>query len=168
MKTSPIILLEPVQDADPGRRSFCVHACQTAAALAMGTVLHGCGGGGSPTAPVNPGDDLPIIAGTPSSGNILVTVDANSPLANVGSVASVQSSLGIVLVARTGQTTFSAVTGICTHEQCTITGHINQTYVCPCHGSRYDTSGSVLNGPATRSLQSFPTQFANNVLTIDV
>jgi cytochrome b6-f complex iron-sulfur subunit len=166
MKTSPIIPLEPV-NVDSGRRSFCVHACQTAAAVAMGTVLHGCGGS-SPTAPVDPGDDLPLISGTPSSGNILVTVDASSPLAAVGSVAIVQSSIGIVLVARTGQSSFSAVTATCTHEQCTITGHIDQTYVCPCHGSRYNTAGSVLNGPATRSLQQFPTQFANNVLTIDV
>jgi len=40
------------------------------------------------------------------------------------------------------------------------------SYVCPCHGSRFDTSGRVLNGPVSRSLRQYQTQFANGVLTI--
>jgi len=40
------------------------------------------------------------------------------------------------------------------------------SYVCPCHGSRFDTSGRVLNGPASRALRQYQTQFANGVLTV--
>jgi cytochrome b6-f complex iron-sulfur subunit len=70
------------------------------------------------------------------------------------------------LVARTAPDAFSAVTSTCTHEVCTITGFENETYVCPCHGSRFDTGGRVVTGPATRPLRSFATRFSGDVLTI--
>ena len=75
---------------------------------------------------------------------------------------------GLILVAHTAADTFTAVTATCTHESCTITGFTGQAFVCPCHGSRFSTSGVVQNGPATRSLRSFATRFASNVLTISV
>ena len=43
-----------------------------------------------------------------------------------------------------------------------------RVYVCPCHGSEFNTSGAVVQGPATSSLRQFPTTFANNVVTISV
>jgi cytochrome b6-f complex iron-sulfur subunit len=78
----------------------------------------------------------------------------------------VQSALGLFLVARTGQNTFSALSAICTHQTCTITGFEGQTYVCPCHGSQFSTGGQVISGPAPTSLRQFATQFDGNVLTI--
>jgi len=97
-----------------------------------------------------------------------VTVDAGSALAAVNSAAMVQTSLGTFLLARTAQDTFSALTAICTHEGCSITGFGNNQFVCPCHGSRFTTAGSVANGPAMRALQQYTTQFANGVLTFTV
>ena len=104
--------------------------------------------------------------GSASSGTVTVTIDASSPLATVGGAALVQSASGSFLVSQTAQGTFVALTAICTHEQCTVTGFQSSRYVCPCHGSQYSTSGSVVQGPATRALQQFATRFAANVLTI--
>ena len=95
-----------------------------------------------------------------------VGVEGGSPLGPVGGAALVRSTVGDFLVAHTAQDTFTALTAICTHEACTITGFRSPTYVCPCHGSQYSTAGQVLSGPATRSLRTFPTQLTGTTLTI--
>ena len=150
------------------RRQFCRQTCTAAGLAALGGALLQACGGGSPTssgggtnAPA-----LPRIAGTVAGGAIQVTIDAASPLAATGSAALVTSAAANVLVARTAADAFTALTATCTHEGCAITGFSGQSYVCPCHGSQFDTAGRVLNGPATRSLRSYQTQFASGVLTI--
>ena len=111
---------------------------------------------------------MSVISGTVANGVVSLTIDANSPLASVGNGALVQTSSGNFLVARTGQGTFSALSSVCTHEVCTIMGYQSQTFVCPCHGSEFNTSGKVTRGPAAASLRQFTTQFSNNVLTISL
>ena len=146
------------------RRVFFVQACQAASLAALGALLPGCSG--SPSSPSSSAPALPTVNGSVSSGAVTVNVDASSPLATVGGAALVQSASGTFLVSQTAQGTFVALTAICTHEQCTVTGFQSSRYVCPCHGSQYSTSGTVVQGPATRALQQFATRFANNVLTI--
>jgi Rieske Fe-S protein len=106
------------------------------------------------------------VTGGVSAGAVVVQIDSASPLATVGGAAQVRSSSGAFLVARTGQETFTALTSTCTHETCTITGFDGSNYVCPCHGSRFTTSGRVVTGPASSPLRTFATQFSNNVLTV--
>ena len=48
---------------------------------------------------------------------------------------------------------FSALSLVCTHLGCTVENN-TQGFACPCHGSRFDTDGNVLHGPAAKSLQS--------------
>ena len=71
-------------------------------------------------------------------------------------------------MSRTAQDAFTALTAICTHEGCTVDRFASPVFVCPCHGSRYSTSGTVVMGPASRALVQFTTRFTNNVLTITV
>lgn len=40
----------------------------------------------------------------------------------------------------------------CTHLGCKINRQENNNFVCPCHGSRYDLEGNVIQGPATLPL----------------
>ena len=157
------------------RRQFCAQACQIASVAAVagsvGTLLQACGGGGGGVTGGSLPPDVPALStlsATAASGGVTLNIDAGSPLAAVGSAALVQSPSGLILVAHTAADTFTAVTATCTHESCTITGFTGQDFVCPCHGSRFSTSGVVQNGPATRSLRSFTTRFASNVLTISV
>lgn len=58
-----------------------------------------------------------------------------------------------VAVYRDERGALHAVSAVCTHMGCQV--HFNeaeQTWDCPCHGSRYDVKGKVLNGPAVRAL----------------
>jgi Rieske Fe-S protein len=156
---------------DQTRREFCAQACQLASAAAVGTLLQACGGGGGSITGGSLPSNVPALStlsATSTSGGVTLNIDAGSALAQVGSAAIVQSPSGLILVAHTAADTFTAVTATCTHENCTITGFTGQDFVCPCHGSRFSTSGVVQNGPATRSLRSFATRFAGNVLTISI
>jgi cytochrome b6-f complex iron-sulfur subunit len=154
------------------RREFCTHACHAAAAVAVGSVLQGCGGGGGGGNPSGPGGGIPsstpltVVNGSVTGGGVTVPVDGGSPLASVGGAALVRSPAADVLVYRSAQDAFQAVTATCTHEACTITGIRNQTYVCPCHGSQFTTAGSVVSGPATRSLRTHNTSLSGATLTI--
>ncbi len=151
------------------RREFCLQACQAVSLAVLGsalsTLLESCG---SKNPVDSGGGDLATIQASLANGTITLTIEANSPLATVGSAALVQYSNSALLVARTAQDSFTALTAICTHQGCTITGYSNQVYMCPCHGSRFGTNGSVIQGPASRALQKYQTQFANNQLVITV
>lgn len=47
------------------------------------------------------------------------------------------------------------VVGVCTHLGCIPLGHQGKYdgWFCPCHGSDYDTSGRIRQGPAPRNLE---------------
>jgi Rieske Fe-S protein len=107
-----------------------------------------------------------VINAGVSNGAAVVTVDGTSPLSSVGSAVLVQSGIGNFLVAHTGTDSFAAFTTICTHEGCVVTGYESQQFVCPCHGSRYNTSGRVVQGPAPSALRQFATSFSDGVLLI--
>ena len=51
-----------------------------------------------------------------------------------------------------GEQGFYALNLVCTHLGCTVNVTAEQI-TCPCHGSRFDTHGQVLQGPADRPLQ---------------
>ena len=46
---------------------------------------------------------------------------------------------------------FYAITSTCTHLGCTV-ARTNEGFACPCHGSRFDSQGRVVGGPAPRPL----------------
>jgi cytochrome b6-f complex iron-sulfur subunit len=149
------------------RREFCSFTVQTLSLGAVTALVSGCGGSSSTSASgVGTLPTLTTISGTIVNNTIALTIDSASPLNNVGSAALVNASGRSFLVSRTGQSSFTALTAICTHEGCTVSNYQNEVYECPCHGSQYSTSGSVLKGPASSPLRQFTTNFSNNVLTI--
>jgi cytochrome b6-f complex iron-sulfur subunit len=145
------------------RRTFCMKTATLAVfGGALGPILQGC------SSPTSPGSvpSLPTVSGTRVGGGVTLTIDPSSPLSAVGSAALVQTSIGDFLVAHTAQNSFVALSAVCTHQTCTITGFGNQNYVCPCHGSTFDVNGRVLGGPAPAPLHEYQSQFTGGVLTI--
>jgi thiosulfate dehydrogenase [quinone] large subunit len=52
---------------------------------------------------------------------------------------------------------FTALDATCPHQGCTVNFDSAATgFTCPCHGSRYDATGKLLRGPATRGLTPVP------------
>jgi cytochrome b6-f complex iron-sulfur subunit len=150
------------------RREFCAHAISL---VTVASLLEGCGSNGNPAGPGAGGTNvpsLPIVTGSAAGNTVSVSNVSATPLANIGSPALVQAGNNSILVTRAGQDLFTAFTAICTHEQCVVTGFQSGVFVCPCHGSQYNSSGAVIQGPAPRALRPFNTQFTNNVLTITV
>jgi Rieske Fe-S protein len=91
---------------------------------------------------------------------------AGTALTETSGAVLVESTAGVFLLARTGANSYSAIDAVCSHESCTVTGADGATYVCPCHGSRYDRNGQVLQGPARAALRQFPTSFSDGMVTI--
>jgi ubiquinol-cytochrome c reductase iron-sulfur subunit len=63
-----------------------------------------------------------------------------------------------------GHTQFQVLIGICTHLGCIPIAHQGSYdgYFCPCHGSVYDTSGRIRQGPAPTNLALPPYEFVSD------
>lgn len=63
-----------------------------------------------------------------------------------------------------GHANFQVLIGICTHLGCIPIAHSGEYngYFCPCHGSVYDTSGRIRQGPAPSNLALPPYQFVSD------
>ena len=151
------------------RRDFCIAACQALSLGAIAATLQACGGGSDnpnePSGGFGNVPSLPSINATVTNGTATLNVGGTA-LANNGGTAIVSSSAGTFLVVRTGTTTASAFTATCTHQQCTVTGFTEGVFQCPCHGSRYDTNGAVVRGPATQNLRRFNATVNGDVISI--
>lgn len=140
-----------------------VHGCQALTLAGVTAWIAGCGG--SPTSP-STAPLLTRVNAPVSGGAVRLDVSATPALATAGSAALIDTSSGSFLVSRDTADAFTALTAVCTHESCIVTGFQDQRYVCPCHGSQYTTSGSVTKGPAPRALKQFATSFDGTTLTI--
>ena len=46
----------------------------------------------------------------------------------------------------------SAVSTVCPHLGCVVARREDETFSCPCHGSKFDVAGQVISGPSPRGL----------------
>ncbi|MFF8101381.1 FAD-dependent oxidoreductase [Streptomyces sp. NPDC016640] len=71
-----------------------------------------------------------------------------------GEGAVVRAEGGRLAVYRDEDGTLHAVSARCTHLGCLVDFNAaERAWECPCHGSRFDTDGKVVQGPATRPLE---------------
>ena len=67
------------------------------------------------------------------------------------------SDEGKVAVCRDREGALHSVSAVCTHLGCDVAwNHAEQTWDCPCHGSRFSPDGRVINGPAVTDLSWRP------------
>ncbi|HTM47358.1 MAG TPA: FAD-dependent oxidoreductase [Bryobacteraceae bacterium] len=72
-----------------------------------------------------------------------------------GHGAVVRRGLGKVAVYRDVHGQFHERSAACPHLGCIVSWNSTESsWDCPCHGSRFDTEGKVLRGPATRDLEA--------------
>jgi len=110
------------------------------------------------------------IPGTPGgtgSGNITIdlTLPAYAALNTPGGSIVTKG----IIVANSGNNVFLALDSVCTHQGCTIGYNLaSNTFPCPCHGSVYSTTGSILNGPTTIPLKAYPVSKSGNIITVSL
>jgi glycine/D-amino acid oxidase-like deaminating enzyme/nitrite reductase/ring-hydroxylating ferredoxin subunit len=64
---------------------------------------------------------------------------------------------GKVAICRDRAGALHSVSAVCTHLGCDVAwNHAEQTWDCPCHGSRFSPDGRVINGPAVSDLSWKP------------
>ena len=103
---------------------------------------------------------------TPSSSNPQVIDLSSATYSSLQTVGGYAYS-GDIIIIRTGQSSYVALSKICTHQGCTVDySSSSKSIICPCHGSVFNTSGSVLQGPAFSPLKTYAVSVSGTSLTI--
>jgi cytochrome b6-f complex iron-sulfur subunit len=136
------------------RRSFLRTSCMACAGVfaASSLPLQGCA-------------TQLMLHGTMENGQLRIPADqlAGQPMAVVR-----EASLPYdILVVPEKDGGFRALYLRCTHRDQPVSASASGLH-CPTHGSRFALDGTVLHGPATRPLTTFPVARSGNDLLIDL
>ncbi len=114
------------------------------------------------------GDASPAQSNAPAPGSGTVfTADLSNSLLNVGDVKVANGVILVRIAAGNTASSFTAVQVACTHEGTSINYNQGQgIFICPLHGSEFSTTGQVLLGPATASLQKFTVTVNGTIATV--
>ena len=128
---------------------------------AASTAIPACGGESSDT-------NIPSGSAAMCGADLCFKVSENPELGAVGGIVLLTQAPGKkIIVQRTSETEFVALSAICTHAGCTVGFNGMDQLNCPCHGSSFNAAtGAVLNGPAVAPLTNFPTTVAGDDVTI--
>jgi cytochrome b6-f complex iron-sulfur subunit len=105
-------------------------------------------------------DDARFAALTQINGTVEIT---NSIAAGIQT--GLPGGFPLALV-RVDQSTVTAVAKECTHSGCQVGTYTGSRFVCPCHSSRFDGRGAMVNGPALSPLTTYPVAFDGAVVTV--
>jgi len=151
------------------RREFLRTASASAVMAVLGISVTRCSDDGNPVGPDSPEEEPPddSPSGITIDGNQVIvdlTADATQDLTNAGGFLLIGQA--DIMAINVDGAAIRAFTSICTHEQCTINSFANDTFTCPCHGSEFNTSGEVLQGPAPDPLTEYDVTRSGDTVTI--
>lgn len=98
---------------------------------------------------------LPGVEATDEAGNVYQATALLAESVAGDRIIAKGLSRESYLVIETGPAIATyAISAVCRHLGCTVNwDKEQQSFVCPCHGSRYDNFGHVTHGPAAQSLE---------------
>jgi cytochrome b6-f complex iron-sulfur subunit len=124
------------------RREFVSLVGVSGAMSALPVAVTGCG---QPTAT----SEAPAAPARTDGFEVAGTV---ADLDKTGQLLNEQMALGKALVVRLEGDRLLAVEPTCNHQGCSVAWDASQSFVCPCHQSKFAQDGKVLQGPATQAL----------------
>jgi Rieske Fe-S protein len=83
-----------------------------------------------------------------------------------GFVLLKDTSVGELLVVRSGDEQFEAMSNVCPHKHCHVEVKSPTVIKCPCHGSTYRIDGTYVSGPAKKSLKKFRITIEAGTITV--
>jgi cytochrome b6-f complex iron-sulfur subunit len=104
----------------------------------------------------------PAAAGPNVNFTIDLSTTQYSSLKTNGNYVYVNS----IIVARDSSGNFIALYEVCPHAGCTIMFNGTNQFPCPCHGSIFDESGNVVQGPATSGVKKYTCTLNGTILTV--
>lgn len=91
-----------------------------------------------------------ILQGLKSQGGWFLIAAANTLIVNVDG------------------TLIRSFTSVCTHQGCSTNWEFaNNNFECTCHGSRFNTSGGVVRGPASSDLKEFSVSRTGDTVVVN-
>lgn len=147
------------------RQEFLSKFGVTMAAVCAGCSLVGCGSKGSDPAPAG-GTNTGTKPPTTGSGTVF-SANLDSELTSVGSSKVSGGVILVRLAADNVPASFTAVQVACTHEGTSINYNTTQgIFICPNHGSEFNTAGAVVMGPAVAALKKYTVAIVGTTLTV--
>ncbi len=124
--------------------------------------LASCGKGGE----ADPGGGAVIPPPVPPAG-VNFNLDLNSDIKAVGESKITNGVIVVRLATSNDPASFTAVQVACSHEGTSIAFNNTQgSFVCPNHGSVFNTAGVVTTGPSTTNLKKYTIAISGTTLTV--
>ncbi|MBS1119519.1 MAG: Rieske (2Fe-2S) domain protein [Deltaproteobacteria bacterium] len=140
--------------------------------VSLPVIAAGCGNDSelTPDAGTNPdgGDGAGFeLCGTDLCIDLMHSTNAG--LSTVGGNRVFTTTKDKIMVVRSTATTFTTLSALCTHAKCTVRYALaTDSYACPCHGSKFDSTGAVTRGPAASPLKHYTNTFDDTAATLTV
>ncbi len=111
---------------------------------------------------MNPSTSDGTEGNTSNELSLDLTSSPYSKLNTVGNYVIVSS----IVIARVSDSSFAAVTQVCSHEGKRAVYYLNGEFYCPEHGAKFSPSGSGLNSKGSRGLKTYRTELIGTTLKV--